>query len=268
MIKQLFLAGLLTVGASAAYAQQATTPPRAADPQVAAMPSGADAKKLIGRNVKNPQNETVGEIESVYINADGKVDSVILGVGGFLGVGERHVRVAWKDLRISDNGEKVVINANKDQLKAMAPYTYRDAKMRGQVFSDTGPYTTANDRVTPAPADRMASTTATESTGDFNARGAVSGNAMIGAKVHNAAKETVGSVEDVYLDAKGAVDSIVVSVGGFLGVGSKNVAVKWSELKVGRDGKDLMLTTNWTKDSLKAMPDYKYERRKPVRSGG
>ncbi len=87
---------------------------RATDPQVAAMPSGADAKKLIGRNVKNPQDETVGEIESVYINADGKVDSVILGVGGFLGVGERHVRVAWKDLRISDNGEKVVINATKD----------------------------------------------------------------------------------------------------------------------------------------------------------
>lgn len=77
MIKRLLLAGLLTVGASAAYAQQATTPPRAGDPQIAAMPSGADAKKLIGRNVKNAQDETVGEIESVYINADGKVDSVI-----------------------------------------------------------------------------------------------------------------------------------------------------------------------------------------------
>jgi sporulation protein YlmC with PRC-barrel domain len=268
MIKHLFLAGLLTAGASVAYAQQTTTPPRAADPQIAAMPSGADAKKLIGRNVKNPQDETVGEIESVYINADGKVDSVILGVGGFLGVGERHVRVAWKDLRISDNGEKVVINANKDQLKAMAPYSYRDAKMRGQVFSDTGPYMAANDRVTPAPSDRTASTTATESTGDFNARGAISGNALIGAKVHNAAKETVGSVDDVYLDPKGAVDSVVVSVGGFLGVANKHVAVKWSDLKVGRDGKSLMLTTSWTKDSLKAMPDYKYERRQPARSGG
>jgi PRC-barrel domain len=265
MIKHLFLAGLLTVGASAAYAQQTTTPPRATDPQVAAMPSGADAKKLIGRNVRNLQDETVGEIESVYINADGKVDSVILGVGGFLGMGERQVRVAWKDLRISDNGEKVAINATKDQLKAMAPYTYRDAKLRGQVFSDTGPYI-ANDRVTPA--DRTASKPATESTGDFNARGAVSGNALIGAKVRNAAKETVGSIEDVYVDAKGAVDSVVVSVGGFLGVGTKHVAVKWSDLKVGRDGKDLMLSTGWTKDSLKAMPDYKYERRQPARSGG
>jgi sporulation protein YlmC with PRC-barrel domain len=230
------------------------------------MPSGADAKKLIGRNVKNPQDDTVGEIESVYINADGKVDSVILGVGGFLGMGERLVRVAWKDLRISDNGEKVVINATKDQLKAMPPYTYRDAKQRGQVFSDSGPYPAASDR--PAPADRTATATATESTGDFNARGAVSGNALIGAKVRNAAKETVGSIEDVYLDAKGGVDAVVVSVGGFLGVGNKHVAVKWSDLRVGRDGKDLVLTTDWTKDTLKAMPDYKYERRKPARSGG
>ena len=65
-----------------------------------------------------------------------------------------------------------------------------------------------------------------------------------------------------------AVDSVVVSVGGFLGVGNKNVAVKWSDLKIGRDGKSLMLTTNWTKDSLTAMPDYKYERRQPARSGG
>ena len=144
---------------------------------------------------------------------------MILGVGGFLGVGERHVRVAWKDLSISDNGNKIVINATKDQLKGMAPYTYRDAKLRGQVFTDTGPYAPANDRVAPAPAERTA-TTATESTGDFNARGAVSGNALIGAKVRNAAKETVGSVEDVYLDASGAVDSVVVSVGGFLGVES------------------------------------------------
>jgi len=50
--------GLLPVGASAAYAQQATTLPWAADPQVAAMPSGADAKKLIGRNVNNPQMQS------------------------------------------------------------------------------------------------------------------------------------------------------------------------------------------------------------------
>lgn len=64
---------------------------------------------------------------------------------------------------------------------------------------------------------------------------------------------------------------MVVSVGGFLGVGTKDVAVKWSDLKFTRDGRSLVIMTSWTKDSLKAMPDYKYERRQPAapaRSGG
>src|SRR5205814_8568806 len=111
------------------------------------------------------------EIESVYINADGRVDSVIVGVGGFLGMGERLVRLAWKDLQISDNGEKVVVNMTKDQLKAMPPYTYRDTKAKGQVFPD--PY--AGDRTATA----EGSTTGTESTGDFNAHGSVSGRAFV-----------------------------------------------------------------------------------------
>jgi sporulation protein YlmC with PRC-barrel domain len=259
MIKQLMMAGLLTFGAHAAYAQEH----RAAQGGGSAgrrYATAADTKKLIGRNVKNPQNDTIGEIESVYINADGKVNSVIVGVGGFLGLGERLVRVAWKDLQISDNGEKVVVNMTKDELKAMPPYNYRDAKAKGQVFSD--PYT----RGRTVTAERT--TAATETTGDFNARGSVSSRAFVGAKVYNAAKETVGTVEDIYLDAKGAVDTVIVSVGGFLGVGIKNVAVKWSDFKLGRDDKSLMLTTNWTKESLKAMPDYKYERRQPARSGG
>ena len=67
MIKQLMMASLLTFGTHAAYAQQSTVPPKAGDAQVAATPTAADAKKLIGRNIKNPQNDTIGEIKSVYI---------------------------------------------------------------------------------------------------------------------------------------------------------------------------------------------------------
>jgi hypothetical protein len=48
-------------------------------------------------------------------------------------------------------------------------------------------------------------------------------------------------------------------------MGAKDVAVKWSDIKRSRDGKSLVLTTNWTKDSLKAMPNYKYERRQAQR---
>ncbi len=284
MLKQFVLATLLTCGAAAAYAQpqqqqqQATTPPpKATAPATTATPAHgpavADARKLIGRNIKNAQDETIGEIKSIYLSADGKVDSVIASVGGFLGIGDREVRIAWSDLKISDNGGKVMVNMTKDQLKGKPAYKYANESWRGQVFNDTGPYhdTRADNR--PAN-DRMAATgptTGTTSTGDFNAQGEMSGEALIGATVRNQANESVGKVEDVYVDNAGAIKTVVVSVGGFLGVGTKDVAVKWSDLKFTRDGRSLAIMTNWTKDSLKAMPDYKYERRRPAapaRSGG
>jgi len=274
MLKHVVLAGLLTVGSTAAYAQtqHATTPPQTAEASTSAS-TGADVSKLIGRNVKNAQNETIGEIESVYVNKNGKIDSVIVGVGGFLGIGERDVKLAWKDLNVTQGGEKVTVNMTKDQLKAMAPYKYSDTKWRGHVFNDSGLYTPTGNRAAAtapaaAPADRMASVSS-QSTGDFNASGQLAGSALIGAKVHNNNKDTIGSVEDIYIDNDGKVQAVVVSVGGFLGMGAKDVAVKWSDIKYGQDGKSLMLTTDWTKDKLKAMPDYKYERRQPVtRTGG
>jgi hypothetical protein len=136
----------------------------------------------------------------------------------------------------------------------------------GGAYAQTPP-TAAGQTPPAAGRDRPAATgpaaMATESTGDFNAKGEVSANALIGAKVKNDAKDTVGSVADLYLDGEGAVKTVVLSVGGFLGVGAKDVAVKWSDLKQGRDGKSLALTTSLSKDDLKALPDYKNERRQP-----
>jgi len=119
------------------------------------------------------------------------------------------------------------------------------------------------------PRSNTASAPATESTGDFNKDGYMAGSAIIGAKVHDTAnKETVGSIQNIYLDDSGKVKVVVISVGGFLGVGSKDVAVKWEDIKFGKDGKSLALTTGLTKDALKAMPDYKSERQKPAESAG
>ena len=119
------------------------------------------------------------------------------------------------------------------------------------------------------PRGNTASAPAIESTGDFNKDGDMAGNALIGAKVHDTAnKETIGSIQNIYLDDGGKVKVIVISVGGFLGVGAKDVAVKWEDIKFGKDGKSLALTTGLTKDALKAMPDYKSERQKPADTAG
>jgi hypothetical protein len=56
---------------------------------------------------------------------------------------------------------------------------------------------------------------------------------------------------------------VVVTVGGVMGVGGRDVAVKWSDIKFQRDGKSVLLTTSLAKDALQAMPDYKDQRRQP-----
>ncbi len=120
----------------------------------------------------------------------------------------------------------------------------------------------------PSQMPRTAAAPAVESTGDFNKAGEMAGSAIIGAKVHDTKKETIGSIQDIYLDDSGKVKVVIVSVGGFLGVGAKDVAVKWEDIKFGKDGKSLALTTDLTKDALKAMPDYKSERQKSATASG
>jgi ribosomal 30S subunit maturation factor RimM len=81
---------------------------------------------------------------------------------------------------------------------------------------------------------------------------------LVGSKVYNEANENIGSIEDIILKSDGAMDEVVLSVGGFLGIGDKYVAVPFSSLKIERDGSNIRITTNGTKDSLKALPDYKF----------
>jgi PRC-barrel domain len=114
-----------------------------------------------------------------------------------------------------------------------------------------------------APAREIPSAERTVSTGDFNVSGDMAAGALIGTKVRNADKESIGKVDEIYLDKDAKVTVVVISVGGFLGVGSKDVGVKWSDLSFGQEGTSVVLTTQLTKDALMALPDYtKTDRRK------
>ncbi|MCW0233876.1 MAG: PRC-barrel domain-containing protein [Ferrovibrio sp.] len=105
------------------------------------MTASVDAKELLGSDLKNANGETIGEVESVYVDKDGKVQSVIVGVGGFLGLGERNVSVGWNALTVADGGDSVRTTLTKDQLKAMPEYQYSDKSFRGKLFSDSGVWT-------------------------------------------------------------------------------------------------------------------------------
>jgi sporulation protein YlmC with PRC-barrel domain len=84
----------------------------------------------------------------------------------------------------------------------------------------------------------------------------ISASALLNENVVNSANESIGDVNDVMLDKDGKVAAVIVGVGGFLGLGEKDVALTFDQLKFTNNGNDLVVTSNATKESLQAAPAY------------
>src|SRR5262245_16058574 len=78
---------------------------------------------------------------------------------------------------------------------------------------------------------------------------------VIGASVVNEGNDTVGKVDDIIIGQDGKSPFVVLSVGGFLGMGNKLIVLPYEQLKA-VEGK--MLLPGATKDALKALPEFKY----------
>jgi hypothetical protein len=103
-------------GVDTSYGQSRAPPPREAPQlEIKTLPlpdSGTTsdwrASKLIGATMTNVLDESVGTIEDIVIDADGKVVAVMVSVGGFLGLGETSVAIGLRHL--------VITHADVDQL--------------------------------------------------------------------------------------------------------------------------------------------------------
>ena len=110
MFAKYITAGLLgsAMLASAAFAQTATTttaPAATAAPAAPLAASGASytgnwrASKVVGLNVYNSGNESLGSINDLLTDQQGSIKAVVVGVGGFLGVGEHLVAVPYDKIK-------------------------------------------------------------------------------------------------------------------------------------------------------------------------
>lgn len=83
------------------------------------------ASNLIGESVYNGQDEAVGGINDLVTDESGKVVAVLIGAGGFLGMGQKDVAIRFEDLRFvreEDNGIKVIADLNQDTLASAPDY--------------------------------------------------------------------------------------------------------------------------------------------------
>jgi len=117
------------------------------------------ASKLIGLNVYNANNEKIGDINELITDSSGKIDIVVIGAGGFVGIGEHNVGIPFSQVKFvnepvrtsstatgtaprttgtgtatttttttasapRDYPDHAVVNMTKDQLKALPAFKY------------------------------------------------------------------------------------------------------------------------------------------------
>ena len=145
---------LRDVGAEAPASPDAATADTA-DADKFIMQQDADdvlASTLIGTSVQNGAGESLGSINDVVLSADGQVDVIVIGVGGFLGIGEKNVGVSFDAIEKSTdaNGTAIlVLDATAEELEA-APAFVTIAELQQQEMEQ--PAAPPADPMAPAPA--------------------------------------------------------------------------------------------------------------------
>jgi sporulation protein YlmC with PRC-barrel domain len=91
------------------------------------------SSKLVGASVRGPDNQSIGEISDLLVDQSGNIHAVVVGVGGFLGIGEKNVAIPFKNLTVerkSDGNtiDHVTVTYTKDQLKSAPTFTYLASK--------------------------------------------------------------------------------------------------------------------------------------------
>ncbi|HKP22758.1 MAG TPA: PRC-barrel domain-containing protein [Dongiaceae bacterium] len=83
-----------------------------------------NASKLIGLDVQSPEDKKVGDIGEVVLGKEGKVEGVVVDVGGFLGIATHPVLLDWKDVTLAsqDGKDRAVVNLTKEKLEQMPAY--------------------------------------------------------------------------------------------------------------------------------------------------
>jgi sporulation protein YlmC with PRC-barrel domain len=126
----------------------------------------------------------------------------------------------------------------RDTIRLLPAALVVATMLSSQVFAQGTPQTTGIARIDPT----------TVTTG-FRA------SKVIGATVVNDHDQTIGTIDDLIVTPTEQVPFAVLSVGGFLGMGTKYIVIPYSALKAA-DNK--MVLFGATKDSIKALPEFKY----------
>jgi sporulation protein YlmC with PRC-barrel domain len=131
-----------------AAAMIALAAPAYAQPATAFLTSqGADewrAANYLGRQVVNASGEKIGDVNDLLFDNTGKLTTVVIGVGGFLGMGEKNVAMRYETLTTSEkDGQRVImVPLTKEALLAAPQFAYTEKTTIDVMREKAGEYAT------------------------------------------------------------------------------------------------------------------------------
>jgi sporulation protein YlmC with PRC-barrel domain len=219
------------------------------------------ATEIIGKQVYSStatDAEHIGDVNNLVVGERGEVAAVVIGVGGFLGIGEKNVAVNYSELQwvtAEDGTKRFVLNTTKEALET-AP-NFETTETAAAPAADAGAMAPADQPAdTMAPADQSAAPAATTAAGPIDRAtltdAPLTAEELIGTNAYGPGDEHLGAIGDVILGADGkAVDAVIIDFGGFLGIGTKPVAVAVENLRFATNTNgDKFLFLNVTRDQL------------------
>ena len=278
--------------------------PAAAPAEPVKKAEGNLASNIMGESVYNgtaDDAQKIGDVKDIVLAKDGKADSLVIGVGGFLGIGTKNVTYDFDKAKWAEkNGDRwLVAETTKEQLQAQpdfnrkaydpapattaaannAPAATTPAVVSSDTTSDKGakPAEPAKSTAETKPATPPAQSTAENKPADTGAAatdatktasidkstltempmGNIRVDDLKGTTVYGANDAKIGTIGDVVLTPENKPDAVVIDVGGFLGIGAKEVAVGMDKLKFMTDKNgNKYLYTNFTKEQLQAQTAY------------
>ncbi|RJE81165.1 PRC-barrel domain-containing protein [Paracoccus sp. JM45] len=124
---------------------------------------------ITGTSVMSPEGETIGDINDLIVDSEtGEMKAAIIGVGGFLGIGEKQIALPWTDLTVNSDAQEITTDLTEEEADAAPEYVFRDQEApAGDMAADpsatepmaTEPMATEPMATEPMEADPMATDT-------------------------------------------------------------------------------------------------------------
>jgi sporulation protein YlmC with PRC-barrel domain len=224
------------------------------------MPSVWLTSDLIGMDVVSQKGDKLGKIEDVVVHPGGDPSYAVLSFGGTLGIGDKLFAMPWTVLRTveadtakKDSARSLVLPLDEKRLKAAPGFDKKNwptmanrdwtKEVDAYYMSDLEP--NAKKPVDAAARTSVITWKATD---------------LKGTDVKTPKGEKLGDLKDLAIDSNGRVCYAALSVGGFLGIGDRVVAVPWDSLSfslAGDKGDSKLITLASTKQQLEDAPQFK-----------